>query len=242
MTAATAEAPIKITDTGGIRIVALDRPAKANALTPKMLTELRRSVETLAPRCIGVVICGAEGMFSGGIDLDSRHQDAGAPSVQELLSQLVEAIQACPVPVAALIDGPCVGGSLEMAVSCDLRIGTARARFHVPATSIGVVYRPDGYRLLLQRLGTTTVRRLLLLGLQFDASAGLASGLLDIIDDDPGSRASEMFDELRKSPGTFAAQKRALWATARSLAPDAEDLAEVARIRSAHDQRAQEQR
>ncbi len=234
--AAAPETGVTLTDASGIVVATLDRPTKANALTPSMLTALTAAVSALDPAAPGLVIQGQHGRFSGGIDLAAARAGSAdaAGSAQSLLSALVEAIASCPAPVAALIDGACVGGAVELAVSCDVRIGTTGATFRIPATEIGIVYRPEGCATLAGRLGTDVLRPLLLLGSKLDAPAALAAGLLDAVVDDPLAAAAQLFARLGSVPGTFAAQKRALRVLAEASGPRADVLAEMGRIREAH--------
>ena len=96
-----------------------------------------------------MVIEGSAEIFSGGVDLRSARGEGGvgtdstigsrtAPAVQDLLTELVVTIEDCPLPVIGVIDGACVGGAIELAVSCDVVLATRRARFRLPATRSSV--------------------------------------------------------------------------------------------------------
>lgn len=224
----------KISD---VVVATLEHPAKANALTARMLSDLVAAVTDLGPDSPGLVIQGGSDVFSGGIYLEAGRSET-PPQAPGLLSELVEAIESCPAPVASIIDGACVGGAVELAVACDLRLGTARARFRVPATDIGIVYRPEGYAALSRRLGMSTVRQLILLGRELDAEAAHAAGILDaIVVDDLLRSAIDALIRLGHVPGTFRDQKRVLRLIAERSTPDSEAMAEIQRIRSAHAER-----
>jgi enoyl-CoA hydratase/carnithine racemase len=126
--------------------------------------------DTSAPRCL--VVRGAGEDFSAGDDLF----EAAAASPQSFaetiaaFQRLTRVVLDSPVPVIAVIDGVCIGGALEFAASCDLRIGTERARFATPEVRIGLGASNAGTLLLPEVLGESAARELLLTGALKDAA------------------------------------------------------------------------
>jgi enoyl-CoA hydratase len=114
---------------------------------------------------------GAGGHFSAGDDLFAAIEadaESWAATVRGF-QRLTRVTLAAPVPVVATIDGVCIGGALEFAASCDLRIATDRARFGTPEVGIGLVYTNAGSHFMPSTMGETAARELLLTGALRDA-------------------------------------------------------------------------
>jgi len=97
---------------------------------------------------------------------------------QDILAPALAAVAQCPHPVVAQIDGVCVGGGLEIACQCDVRIAGASARFGVPINRLGFPMAPDEMRGLLALAGRAATLAILLEGRVFDAAEAQALGLL----------------------------------------------------------------
>jgi enoyl-CoA hydratase/carnithine racemase len=165
---------VSVSQQGSGRGVEWDRQARRNAWTRELMTEVADAIEGAgadeAVRC--VVVRGAGGHFSAGDDLYAAIEadaDAWAATVRAF-QRLTRVTLAAPVPVLAAIDGVCIGGALEFAASCDLRICTDRARFGTPEVGIGLVYTNAGSHFLPSTLGETAARELLLTGELRDAA------------------------------------------------------------------------
>ncbi len=127
-------------------------------------------------RC--VVLRGAGEHFSAGDDL---HAAAAADTSEweatiQAFQRLTRVVMAAPVPAIAAIDGVCVGGALEFAASCDLRLCTDRVRLLTPEVGIGLVASNAGTLLLPELLGESAARELLLGGEERDAAWARAHG------------------------------------------------------------------
>jgi enoyl-CoA hydratase len=162
---------------GTARVVRWEQAGKLNAWTLETIEAIADAIEAAgadeAVRC--VVVRGAGSEFSAGDDLD-----AALAATPEDWAATIAAFQrvtrvtfAAPVPVLAAIDGVCIGGALEFAASCDLRIATDRARFATPEVGIGLVATNAGTLLLPEVLGETAARELLLTGALRDADWAL---------------------------------------------------------------------
>ncbi|MDS1142451.1 enoyl-CoA hydratase-related protein [Pusillimonas sp. SM2304] len=170
---------------GAIALVTLSHPGRLNAISISMWRELQRIFTELsadqALRC--VVLRGEGGNFAAGADIREfpRHRadQAGVMHYHtQVLAPALEAIGSCMHPVLAQIDGVCVGGGLEIASQCDLRIASSTARFGVPINRLGFPMAPGEMRGLLALAGRAVTLEILLEGRVFDAAEALAKGLL----------------------------------------------------------------
>jgi enoyl-CoA hydratase len=165
---------VTVTELGSARVVEWDRQARRNAWTRDAMTEIADAIEGVgADEAVrSVVVRGAGGHFSAGDDLYAAIEadaESWAATVRAF-QRLTRVTLAAPVPVLAAIDGVCIGGALEFAASCDLRIATDRARFGTPEVGIGLVYTNAGSHFLPSTMGETAARELLLTGELRDAA------------------------------------------------------------------------
>jgi enoyl-CoA hydratase/carnithine racemase len=164
---------VTVSEQGSARVVTWDRQANRNAWTRETIEAIADSIEAAgadeAVRC--VIARGAGEHFSAGDDLFAAIEatpESWAATVAAF-QRVTSATLAAPVPVIAAIDGVCIGGALEFAASCDLRIATARARFGTPEVGIGLTYTNAGSHFLPSTMGETAARELLLSGALRDA-------------------------------------------------------------------------
>ena len=161
-------------DEGAARLVTWDRQERRNAWDTETMSAIADAVEAAggdtAVRC--VVLRGAGDHFSAGDDLQAAIEaDATSwAATIEAFQRMTRVVLACPVPVIAAVDGVCVGGALEFAASCDLRLCTDRIRLLTPEVGIGLVASNAGTLLLPEVLGETAARELLLSGGERDAA------------------------------------------------------------------------
>lgn len=127
----------------GIVHLKLNRPEKRNAMNSELVATLRDTARALhEDEGLRVVVLEAEGesVFSAGADInDLSGLDSG--SAREFITNLYDAIQAVrdiPVPVITKIQGPCIGGAMELVAACDLRIATTNATFCMPEVRVGI--------------------------------------------------------------------------------------------------------
>ncbi|HKP27078.1 MAG TPA: enoyl-CoA hydratase-related protein [Dongiaceae bacterium] len=164
--------------------VRLNRPDKRNALTLSMWGDLAQAFKRLEQddglRCI--VVRGAGGNFAAGADLSEFPAlRASADQAEAYGRQMIAALTAirdCRHPTIAAIEGLCVGGGLEIALMCDLRLGAADSRFGVPIQKVGVAMPYPELAILTQMLGRPTMLALLLEGQLHDAAWAERHGLL----------------------------------------------------------------
>jgi len=203
----------------GVGLVTINRPERINCLTLGMWRELAQTVRDLGAnddvRCL--VIRGAGGNFSSGADVAEFGEVRSTPDqvgvYEQAVDQVADAILACKRPVVAAIDGYCFGGGLAIAMACDFRIATGRARFRIPAAKLSVVYGLRGTQTLLALVGLTWAKRLLCVGERVDAAKAHAIGLIDqVIDADDLSESIAPFLEaiLSAAPLTASGSKAML--------------------------------
>ena len=167
-------------DLGSARVVSWDRQARRNAWDLETMTQVADAVEAAGSdesvRC--VVLRGAGEHFSAGDDLQSAIEadsESWAATI-EAFQRMTRVVLASPVPAIAAVDGVCVGGALEFAASCDLRLCTNRIRLLTPEIRIGLVMSNAGTLFLPEVLGETAARELLLSGEERDAAWAMEHG------------------------------------------------------------------
>jgi enoyl-CoA hydratase/carnithine racemase len=165
--------------------VTLRADGKLNAISVSMWHELARGFETLAAdeSVRAIVIRGAGHDFAAGADIDEFAQVRSDPVNGrryhlEAIAPALEAIRAAPQPVIAAIEGVCVGGGLEVACACDLRLAADGARLGIPVGRLGFPLALPELRMLLELVGPSVAAELLLTGRLYEADEALAKGLV----------------------------------------------------------------
>lgn len=171
---------------GFVATVTLNRPEKLNAMTKSMWRQLGHVVQTLSDddqlRCI--ILRGAgDRAFSPGNDIgefkNERSNVEQARAYGAIMGDTVEAFRDCRHPLVAMIKGICVGGGLEIATLCDIRICGESSRFGVPIKRLGLVMSLTELASLVELVGRATALEILLEGRVFDAEEALAKGLVN---------------------------------------------------------------
>ena len=170
---------------GAVARVTLDAPERLNAVSVAMWRELARTFSEIARdervRCI--VVRGAGGHFAAGADISEfgvvRHDEASGRRFHlEILGPAIEAVRQVPQPTIAAIEGYCVGGGLEIAVACDLRIAAADARLGAPVGKVGFPFALPELKPLLALVGPGVASELLLTGRLLSGAEAQAKGLV----------------------------------------------------------------
>ena len=169
---------------GVIATVTLFNPEKLNALNAAMWRRLREVMGELAAdaslRC--VIVRGEGPVFAAGGDLEefrtARADVDRALTYHEAVGAALAAIESCPHPTLAAILGPCVGGGLEIACACDLRIAGDSARFGAPIMKLGFSMYPGELAGFLKLAGPAVAKEILLEGRLLSAAEAYAKGLL----------------------------------------------------------------
>jgi enoyl-CoA hydratase/carnithine racemase len=159
----------------------ISNPAKRNALDRPILDALAETLPALAARCI--LLTGAGEIFSAGYDIGDLAPDRLAEEAAELVAHpfqnALEALDAVEVPVVAALNGHAIGGGLELAMACDLRVAAAGARMGMPPGRLGLVYSHTGVRRFLEAVGAARTRELFLTARLIDAETALSWGLVN---------------------------------------------------------------
>lgn len=184
----------------GLWTVTLDRPDKANSLTPEMLEELLRIArEAQAARAL--VLTGRGRVFSAGADLDAARAGLATSPLWEELSA---AIAALPGLTIAALNGTLAGGAMGMALACDLRIAVPGAKFFYPVMKLGYLPQPSDPGRMAALIGPARTKLLLMGGQKIDADTALTFGLIDRI-----CAPDALLDEARTiAADTLAAEPR----------------------------------
>ena len=184
--------PVLIAFDGSIATVTLNNPARLNALSKPMWQALGDAMRKLSAddtlRC--VVMRGAgDKAFAAGADIaefaTERADSKQAKTYGELIHATMQAVARCRHPVVALIQGACVGGGLEIAAMCDLRICGESSRFGVPIKNLGLTMGYGELQGVLALVGRAVALEILLEGRVFGAAEALQKRLVNRVVPDP---------------------------------------------------------
>ncbi len=169
----------------GVVRLTISNPSKRNALDHPILDAITATLaECSEPdaqaRC--VLITGAHGMFSAGYDIgeipDTEFEERAERLVAHPFTQAIDALEAFTHPTLAALPGHTIGGGLELALSCDLRVAQDGIKLGMPPAKLGLVYSHTGLRRFIDAIGAARTRELFLLGSYVDAHTALAWGLV----------------------------------------------------------------
>jgi enoyl-CoA hydratase/carnithine racemase len=163
----------------------ISNPERRNALDHEILDALAEALPRLdrgiETRC--VLITGAPPVFSAGYDIASIPEETFERDAEALVAHpfhgAMEAIAKYPWPTLAAINGHCLGGGLELAITCDLRICAAGAKLGMPPAKLGLIYGHTGLRKFLDTVGLARTKELFLTGRNFEAMRAERLGLVN---------------------------------------------------------------
>jgi enoyl-CoA hydratase len=170
---------------GRVAIVTVNRPDKLNALNDQVREEMLEALAAIEnDAAVGAVvitgageksfIAGADiGEFAGRTPFDQRHA-MRSPRIFDIMASF-------PKPVIAMINGFCLGGGCELAMSCDIRIASEKARFGQPEIKLGLIPGGGGTQRLPRLVGTGNALRLILSGDMIDAAEAKGMGLVEVV-------------------------------------------------------------
>ncbi len=162
----------------------ISNPERRNALDHEILDAIAEALPQLdhgiETRC--VLITGAPPVFSAGYDIATIPAETFERDAEALVAHpfhaAMEALAAHPWPTVAAINGHCVGGGLELAVTCDMRICASGAMLGMPPVKLGLVYSHTGLRKFLDTVGVARTKELFLTGRNFEAARAAEIGLV----------------------------------------------------------------
>jgi enoyl-CoA hydratase/carnithine racemase len=222
----------------GVTRLTISNPQRRGALDHPILDAFAATVPALDARCL--IITGEGDTFSAGYDLGALPSDPLPSEADRLVAHpfaaALDALEGYPYPTLAVLNGHAIGGGLELAVTCDLRIAAAGAHLRMPPARLGLVYSHTGIQKFIDTIGAPRTRELFLVGRRVDAATAEAWGLVNAVSD--GDGLSEEAVALAKdlAAGAPLAQRgnkrviRELLASRGALDPDTElELLELRR-------------
>jgi enoyl-CoA hydratase/carnithine racemase len=193
----------------------ISHPEKRNALDHAILDQLTSILGGLDARC--VILTGTQGMFSSGDDIGDIPEDVFSVEAEKLVAHpftaAITALENYPYATVAALSGHTIGGGLELALSCDLRVARDGIQLGMPPAKLGLVYSHTGLRKFLDAIGEPRTRELFLLGRNVDAATALHWGLIHRVvgESDLQETALELAEELAaNAPLSISGNKRVL--------------------------------
>jgi enoyl-CoA hydratase/carnithine racemase len=178
-------APIYLERDGDIGFITLNQPARRNAMSQAMWSAMPGLISEAAaqPEVKTIIIHGGmAGAFSAGADISEFEEIYSTPETAaasgEAIKQALLAIERCPKPVIAAIDGACVGGGVSIATACDFRVAGRRSKFAVTPAKLGLVYAADDTRRLVELVGAARTKEILMTGRLVLAEEAAGLGLV----------------------------------------------------------------
>ena len=163
----------------GVVVLTLQNP-KVNAISSEVLRQIRAAVSALNDNLPGaVVVTGGERIFAAGADISEFAGPDEARSIGGLFLDAFNALAGLPRPTIASISGFALGGGCELALACDFRIGSTKAKLGQPEILLGIIPGGGGTQRLPRLIGASRAKELIFSGRQVRADEALQIGLLD---------------------------------------------------------------
>lgn len=176
---------ITLQETAGLAIVTLHRPQSRNALTVQMWEELAEVVKKAAanPKNRVLLLRGSGEQFTSGSDLKEFYQMelAEAEAAFRVMDQAISAVERLPFPTVAVINGPAMGAGLQLALACDLRIGSPLAKMGMPVSRLGITLDMSFTKRLVDLIGPSRTKDMVYTNRIFSAEECLQIGLLNYL-------------------------------------------------------------
>jgi enoyl-CoA hydratase/carnithine racemase len=200
----------------GVLRLSICNPCNRNALDLAILDAIADALGSLVDvRC--VVLTGTDGMFSSGYDIGAIPPELFAEEAEKLVahpfSAALAALDVAEIPTLAALGGSAIGGGLELALGCDLRIAGSRIQLGMPPAKLGLIYSHTGMRRFLDAIGEPRTRELFLLGRYIDAPTALSWGLVNWVvpEDELEATALDLACQLAaNAPLSISGNKRVL--------------------------------
>ncbi len=197
----------------GVVRLTISNPERRGALDQELLDALAGHARTLDARCL--VIRGSGSVFSAGYDIGDLEEAEFEQSAERLVAHpfhdAIEALEAYAYPVVGEINGHAIGGGLELALTCDIRLAARSARFAMPPARLGLIYSHTGLQKFLDACGPANTAELFHVGEAVDAQRALAMGLVNQVLDavERGERVLELAERIAaNAPLSLAGNKR----------------------------------
>lgn len=168
-----------------IGIITFNNPSKKNAMNSKLLLSIVSDLHHFEKQSVRAVIIRAEKnakVWSAGHDIDELPLNGIDPLGQEKpLEQALNAIQLFPAPVIAMVEGSVWGGACDLAITCDMVVGTPDCTFAITPAKIGVPYNASGILHFINRLGLSHAKEMFFTGSPIDSETALHFGIVNHI-------------------------------------------------------------
>jgi enoyl-CoA hydratase/carnithine racemase len=199
----------------GVARLTIANPERRGALDHEILDALAGHARTLDVRCL--VIRGTGTVFSAGYDIGNLQGQSFEESAERLVAHpfhdALEALEAYPYPVVAELNGHAIGGGLELAITCDIRLAARGIKVGMPPAKLGLIYSHTGLRKFIDVCGPAGTAELFYVGRNIEAERAAAMGLVnevvepDALDERVLSLAAEIASN---APLSLAGNKRAI--------------------------------
>lgn len=211
------EAKITYQETAGLAIISIHRPQSKNALTAKMWTELSEIAGVVLdnPKNKVVLLRGSGQQFTAGSDIKEFHQ----MSIEEaeasfmLMEKAISAFEKLPIPTIGVINGPAMGAGLELALACDMRVGSEHARMGIPVGRLGIRLSNKFAQRLVHLIGPSRTKELVYTGKILNADESYQLGMLNrVVENEKLDRYAIKLGKLvaSQSPASLKAIKQSV--------------------------------
>jgi enoyl-CoA hydratase len=191
-----AAAPVVVEERGPVAVVRFNRPASRNPLSTPTLDRLDEIVWALSARAnlSAIIFAGAGGVFASGADIrELLALDAGAAANFARRGQaLMQKVADAPQLTVAAVDGYCMGGGLDLALACDVRVASARSTFAHPGSRLGIITGWGGTQRLPRLVGPARALEMFLNARRVTGAEAFEMGLVQSLSDSPLERAVEL--------------------------------------------------
>jgi enoyl-CoA hydratase/carnithine racemase len=161
----------------------ISNPEKRGALDHELLDALAATVRDLEARCL--LLTGEGTMFSAGYDIgtfdDTQFEEQAEKLVAHPFHAAIEALEAFAYPSVAALNGHAIGGGLEVALSCDIRIAARGVKMGMPPAKLGLIYSHTGLQKFIEVCGLANTNELFFVGRNVDAERGYEMGLVNAV-------------------------------------------------------------
>lgn len=211
------EAKITYQESGGIAIITIHRPQKRNALSQKMWKKLYVLAEKAVKNTKNKVLLlrGSGRHFTSGSDLYEFNKMSveEAEEAFKVMEQTITYFELLPMPTLCVINGPAMGAGLELALACDMRIGSENTKLGIPVGNLGITLNNRFAHRLVSLLGPSKTKELVYMGKIYDGTQAHQHGLLNELVDsnDLNTHSLNMASRIAsQSPRSLLAIKRAV--------------------------------
>ncbi len=179
----------------GVVRLTISNPGRRGALDHAILDGFASRLPRLDARCL--LITGEDRIFSAGYDLGGLPAEVPADEADRLVAHpfaaAIDAVESYPYPTLAVLNGHAIGGGLELALACDLRIAASTITLGMPPAKLGLIYSHTGIRKFIETIGAARTRELFLVGRRIDVRTALQWGLVNTLSE-PAQLAADALE------------------------------------------------